>query len=449
MIFHSGNVAVSRGRLRQAQSLMPMALVLLLANVAAASEFDLPALDEGKIRAAGIRKLAGKTIALYTDLPVGAEVEELPRVFDAAVAAWCQYFAVDAAKVAGWRIVGCVIGDRARFEGAGLCPASVPQFPHGYSSGSQLWLNEQPSGYYRRHLLLHEGTHCFMQRWLGGAGPPWYMEGMAELLGTHRWQDGRLTLGVMPLTKDEVPYWGRVKIVKDELAAGRGMSLIDVLRYDSRAHLRTEPYGWCWAAAAFFDQHPLTKEAFRALQADTSDWSVEFSKRFYDRLKDRWPEISEDWQLFVHEIDYGYDVARAAVVRKPAAALPVSGGSITVAADRGWQASGFRVQAGQEYRLTASGRFEIKSDGQHWPCEAGGVSIRYAGGHPLGMLLAVVGDLEGEPPAKTPLASPQPIGLAGTLQPERSGTLYLKINEPAGGLADNSGSLAVRLTPAP
>jgi hypothetical protein len=105
--------------------------------------------------------------------------------------------------------------------------------------------------------------------------------------------------------KDEVPYWGRVKIVKDELAAGRGMSLIDVLRYDNRAHLRTEPYGWCWAAAAFFDQHPLAQEAFRGLKSDTSDWTVEFSRRFYDRLKDRWPEITEDWQLFVHEIDYG------------------------------------------------------------------------------------------------------------------------------------------------
>jgi hypothetical protein len=60
-----------------------------------------------------------------------------------------------------------------------------------------------------------------------------------------------------------------------------------------------------------------------------------------------------------------------------------------------------------------------------------------------------VGDLDGEPPAKTPLSDPQPIGLAGALKPERSGTLYLKINEPAGGLADNTGSLTVRLTHGP
>lgn len=417
----------------------------MLGSVVVAGEFDLPVLDEGKIRAAGIRRLDGVYLTLFTDLPAGAEIDELPRVFDAAVPQWCDYFGINSTQIAGWKIVGCVMQDRARFNGAALCPENLPEFPHGYSRSSQLWLYDQPSGYYRRHLLLHEGTHCFMHRWLGGAGPPWYMEGMAELLATHRWQDGRLTLHVMPRTKDEVPYWGRVKIVKDELAAGRGMSLIDILRYDNQAHLRTEPYGWCWAATAFFDQHPLTQQAFRGLQTDVRDASVEFSKRFYSRLKDRWPEITADWQLFVQEIDYGYDIARAAVVRKAAVALPTSGATVSVAADRGWQASGYRLQAGQTYRLTASGRFEIKSGQPAWPCEAGGVTMRYAGGRPLGMLLAAVDDLDGETPAKSPLTDPQAVGLTATLKPEHTGTLYLKINEPASGLADNTGHLTVRI----
>lgn len=432
--------------------LPPIAAALLsalaLASSASAAGFDLPVLDEGKIRTAGIRKLDGKHLALYTDLPAAAEIDELPKVFDAAVPLWCEYFGVEAATVSGWKVIGCVMQEKARFSGAGLYPESLFDFPHGYSRGSQLWLYDQPSGYYRRHLLLHEGTHCFMQRWLGGAGPPWYMEGIAELLGTHRWQAGRLTLGVTPRTKDEAPYWGRVKIVKDELAAGRGMSLIDILRYDNRAHSRTEPYGWCWAATTFFDRHPLAQQAFRELKADVRDHSVEFSQRFYNRLKDHWPEIAEDWQIFVHEMDYGYDIARAAIVRKPAVPLPDGGATASVAADRGWQSSGFRVAAGQAYRLTASGRFEIKSGEETWPCEAGGVTIRYAGGRPLGMLLAAVGDLDGEAPAKTPLADPQPMGLAGTLKPGRSGTLYLKINEPASGLADNRGQLTVRVLPA-
>ena len=52
--------------------------------------------------------------------------------------------------------------------------------------GREFWLFDQPTDYYVRHLLLHEGTHVFMVSFLGGCGPGWYMEGTAELLGTHR-----------------------------------------------------------------------------------------------------------------------------------------------------------------------------------------------------------------------------------------------------------------------
>ena len=50
--------------MRQAQPLIAVLIVGLLAQCAAAGEFDLPSLDEGKIRAAGIRKLTGKYLSL-------------------------------------------------------------------------------------------------------------------------------------------------------------------------------------------------------------------------------------------------------------------------------------------------------------------------------------------------------------------------------------------------
>lgn len=409
--------------------------------------FNLPKIEEGKVAAAGIRRLEGKHIHLYTDLPAGDAVDELPRVFDAAVPLWCEYFGIDPAKLAAWKIVGCVIKDKERFLGAGLYDESLPDFPHGYSSGSQLWLYDQPSDYYRRHLLLHEGTHCFMDRWLGGGGPPWYMEGMAELLGTHQWQAGKLQLAHLPRSKEEVPYWGRVKIIKDDFAANRGMPLTEIMKYDSRAHLRVEPYGWCWGAAAFLDQHPLTQAAFRDLKTQTGDRSIEFSNRFRQRLKLQWREIDEDWQLFIIHCDYGYDFARAATVRQPAVDLPASGASASIAADRFWQSTGFKLRAGQTYQLTASGRFQVANQPRPWPCEANGVTIRYESGRPLGMLLAAINDEETPPGPLTPLATPQPIGASGTITPETTGTLYLRINESPSGLADNAGTLSVQIEP--
>jgi hypothetical protein len=402
------------------------------------NEFNLPVVEEGKVAAAGIRRLAGRHVTVYTDLPAAVEIDELPAVFDAAVPLWAEYFAVPAGKLAEWKLVGCVMRSKDRFVGAGLYAESLPDFPHGYSQGSQFWLFEQPSGYYRRHLMLHEGTHCFMQRWLGGAGPPWYMEGIAELLATHRWAGGKLTLGIMPATKEELPYWGRVKIVKDELAAGKGLTLPQIMQYDNRAHLRQEPYGWCWAAAAFLDQHPLTQAAFRELKSQSSDRSIDFSQKFIDGLKPQWTAISQDWAQFVQECDYGYDFARAAVVHKPALALPVAGMAVTVDSARGWQSSGVLVEAGKRYEMAASGRFQVDDQPRPWPCEAGGVTIRYHAGRPLGMLLASVD-----------LAEPLPVAFGATLSPPRGGTLYFKINEAAGGLADNSGTLSVSIKKAP
>jgi hypothetical protein len=420
----------------------PKAPLADLVSQAAAEEFELPAIDDARLAPAGIRKIAGRHITIYTDLPKG-EVDELPAVFDAAVPLWIAYFDVKAPEAKDWKIFGHVIKDQERFAGTGLFPASLPDFPNGFSQGSQLWLYDQPSAYYRRHLLLHEGTHCFMYRWLGGAGPPWYMEGMAELLGTHRWADGKLTLAVMPERKEDVPYWGRVKIVRDEYAANRGLMLEEVLRYDNRAHLRNEPYGWCWAAAAFFDGHPLTQKAFRELQADTRDRSIDFSRRFQERLADRWREISEDWQVFVVDCDYGYDFARAAIVRKAAGPLPAGGATFELAADRGWQSTGYQLEAGKKYMITAGGRYQVAGGEKPWPSEAGGVTIRYHNGQPLGMLIGAVCD-ESQPLAAQ-LSSKRTIGLSTVLAPAEAGVLYLSINEASSALADNKGELTVEI----
>jgi hypothetical protein len=402
----------------------------------------LPRVDADQIAAAGIRTLAGRHVTVYTDLPA-AEVEELPPLFDAAVPLWCEYFSVAADRLAGWRPIACVMKDKERFARAGLFDDSLPPFPHGYSRGSQLWLFDQPSAYYRRHLLLHEGTHCFMNGFLGGAGPPWYMEGIAELLATHRWEAGKLQLGIMPQSKEEVPYWGRVKIIKDEHAAGRGMSLAQILTYDSQAHLRNEPYGWCWGAAAFFDAHPKSQAVFRGLRTSAADRTHDFSRRFAEQLRADWPALNEDWQLFVLHCDYGYDFARAAAVHLRSSELPPGGAIATIAADRGWQSTGIRLAAGKTYTLSSSSRYQVASDPKPWPCEPQGVTIRYHAGRPLGLLLAAV--KPDEIGGSTPLADPQPIGRSAQITPAATGTLYLCINEAASGLADNAGALEVEV----
>src|SRR5690606_17118461 len=171
-----------------------------------------------------------------------------------------------------------------------------------------LWFVEQSTDYYRRHLLLHEGVHGLMHTRLGGVGPAWYAEGIAELLGTHRLADGQLTLPYFPANKLEAPDWGRVKLVADSLAAGRRYSAGDMLSLGARGMTENEYYGWCWAFCAFLDGHPRYQARFRELRVHVTD--CDFNSGFRAAFNDDWDRLNHEWDLFIGRLEYGYDISR-------------------------------------------------------------------------------------------------------------------------------------------
>jgi hypothetical protein len=312
--------------------------------------FSTPALaiDDAKAAAQGIRKIPGKRLTLYTDLG-GEEIDQLPVLFEQAFPQWCAYFGVKPSDRPDWHMTGCLMKDKARFVAAGLLPDDLPPFDHGYSMGDSLWINEQPSDYYRRHLLLHEGVHGFMFTVLGHCGPLWYMEGIAEYLATHRWSDGRLTLGYMPRSRDEAPMWGRIRLIRDAVAEHRALRLDAVIDLKPTAHRENELYAWCWAAATLLDRHPRYQERFRQLK-DYVRRPDTFCDRFRRMFESDWQELCEEWQLMVANLEYGYDVARCAVDFTPGKLSPrradernvPKDSTVTIAADRGWQNTGLR-----------------------------------------------------------------------------------------------------------
>ncbi len=409
---------------------------------------ELQPVDPQAAAAQGIRKLAGRRLTLYTDLPASPEIERLPAIFDQAFPQYCSYFGVDPAKLADWHVRGFLMREKVRFVEAKLLPPELPPFPNGYARNYELWLYHQPSDYYTRHLLLHEGVHCFMNTVLGGCGPPWYMEGTAELLGTHRLDDdGRLTLGVIPPKREEVEYWGRIRIVKDAVAARRAKHLQEVLDFQFSAFIDTSAYGWAWAAAALIDGHPECRRVFRGMAPHVVE--ADFTERFRGQLGERWPELCEQWQVFITGIEYGYDVERSVIDFTPGRPLPAEGATVSVASDRGWQNSGYRLEAGRRYILRASGRYQLAQEPVVWWCEPGGVSIRYYQGMPLGQLLAAVRPDRARPEQPSALLRPYVVGLGATLLPPHSGTLYLKINDSAAELSDNQGEAVVQITAGP
>lgn len=415
-------------------------------------ELEPMAIDEERVAANGIRKIAGERLTLYTDLPANETLAELPAIFSQAVPQWMKRFDVAPDKAVDWKMTGFLMNDRDKFRQAGLLPAHLPQFREGYQLGLEFWFDEQDEDYYRRHLMLHEGTHGFMRGVLGGAGPPWFMEGMAELMATHQWKDNTLTLNVAPQHKEDTPGWGRIRIIKDEYKAGRGMSPTAILQYGPSAHLKNAPYGWSWGLCWFFDQHPDYQKEFRGLTGNVRNETLSFSQQFHENLKAEWPRIQEQWQVFVTEIDYGYNLPASVIQHSETPAQrPAEGASplqAKVAVDHGWQSTGIELAEGVTYDCAATGNYQLKTSPEVWNCTADGVTIEYHRGRPLGLLEAAIRPLGDLPDQVTVLTQSEPLGSRKTVISPRTGVLYVRINEAAGELADNRGNLTIHVRPA-
>ena len=396
----------------------------------------------------GLRRLEGKHIQIVTDLPPSQMVDELPVVFDLAVPQWCRFFGVSPEDTEQWKVTAYLVRNPAKFRSLGLLPDDLPAFLHGYQRDTRLWVYEQPGDYYLRHLLLHEGTHGFMHTMLGGSGAAWYNEGISELLGTHQWKNNQLTLGVIPKKTEETPYWGRIKIVRDECSAQRPKTLSEILRYKNEDFRRIEPYGWSWAACVFFHRHPQYQDRFHQLIGKVTQEQRQFSNNFGRTFRDDSAMLARDWQLFLENLDYGYDPAEESIHEKETLReLPTNDVTLQIDSAKGWQSSGILIRQGQTVLIKASGQFVIATDDSEWPCEPNGMSIEYHQGRPLGMLLGAVAPPSPQSKSSSGLLAPFAIGTSRTYTAEYDGTLFFRINEMAGRLNDNRGNIKINIKP--
>ena len=246
------------------------------------AQWDVEALE-----ARGLRVTRSPHLTLITDVRERSDVEEFNAVFEAAISQWCEYFEIPAKAVEGWHLTAVVITDpnqKQAFVDAGLFPKDLPPFPAAFQRGSMFWVYLQDGDYYTRHLLIHEGTHAFMESFLGGLGAPWYAEGMAELLGLHRWTKTDLVMNYQIQNREEVPYWGRVKLIREDRDAGLGKSLDEVLELKVEDFRNVNGYAWAWAACQFFDRHPEYQSRFRMLSNLAKLNPAEFNRRYRKSL---------------------------------------------------------------------------------------------------------------------------------------------------------------------
>lgn len=397
----------------------------------------------------GFYHFAGKHLELVTDLPPDAELERLPEVFDLAVPIWCETFGVAEDAVTDWKATAYVMLDRGRFKTAGVIPNQVPEFPYGYQYGNLLFVSEQPSAYYRRHLVLHEGTHWFMSRYFKGNAAPWIMEGMAELLGTHTWDPdaAHLSLNVLPQNKRDFPYWGRITRIHEDIDGGVAPSLDSILQYDNTAHRRVEAYAWSWAAVLFMTQHPRTREAFQEMLAQTHRPDGSQSRWLVRRLGKDWSRVREEWNSFITDLDYGYRTASGMLSISPQPKVLRDRAVISVGVNQSWQASGVVLRSGMKVRITASDDlFVVRPGARPWMSSAGGITLEYFNGRPTGQL--VMQQVAPRPPkavGATEKLEVLTVGQELIWTAEENGELHFRINESSADLVDNVGELELEI----
>lgn len=419
-------------------------------------------IDERRVAAVGIRKLTSQHLILYTDVRNRAEIDELVAVFDLAVPQWCDHFSIDPARANAWRMRAYVMADPEKFRQADLIPHDLPDFAAGYQRGHDFWLYVQPGDYYSRHLMLHEGTHAFMEWFVGGLGAPWYAEGMAELLALHQWQPAtenqpaQLTMQHHISNRDETPYWGRPKVIREAWANRTALSLTDVLNIPARSFRDVENYGWAWAGCEFLSQHELSRERFLKFDSMTARSASRFNAQVNQALQPHLKILERDWLLFISEHDYGSEVSKsvltAATQPKTTSSTTTTTQTFNVQADRGWQSTTIQVQPNQRWSVRCESKFSVgqtvvNGETKPWHCTADGITLDYYRAIPLGKLLAGVYDASGKTATEevAHLLEPLTAGCDVVIEVKTAGVLCLRINDSPARMGDNQGVLEVTL----
>lgn len=390
----------------------------------------------------------GRFIDLTTASENANQLDTLIESFDVATGQWLEFWQLEPAAVVGWRVRAYLIDDEARFRQAGLIPDNVPEFPFGYTLDDRVWVRIQPSEYYTRHLLLHEGAHALAFQIFGGAGPTWYMEGTAEMLATHTGTGANILINQLPTSRGQVPYWGRFKRIGELREADQIPPLETVLKYQPALLDNVTPYSLSWAAAMLFYHYDEYRDAFQTAARGGRETGPTFNRRFYQRLRQDWPAIRARWRLLCHELDYGFQWDRERVALSTDDPLwdgqPLT---LQVEADRGWQSTGVRFPPGTRVQLNPEGEVVLDTEPRPWISQPAGVTLRYHRGRPLGQLLVCVlpnatpdtGNLT--PLAITPLTETRELAIA------QFSWLLFRINDGVGELGNNEGVYRVTIDP--
>ncbi|MDR1922884.1 MAG: hypothetical protein LBQ66_00805 [Planctomycetaceae bacterium] len=295
-----------------------------------------------------IRQLKGKHSTIYTDVGSSVAVDSLPMFFDLMVVELCRYFGVDYSRYEKFYVQVFLIDDLEKFNKHGLLE-NAKDIRNGYSFQNRIWVRHNASDYYQRHLLLHEEVHAFIVYAFGVTGAYWFREGIAEMLATHKYENGKLTSCWYPSDNLSVPHFGRIEVIQRLIATNKisatkneiaqndsvekkytskntntkliNLNLLSRFGGDGIGLSELEVYSLCWGFAMFCENHERYHKAYRQIVTKLENSGDEVMQRFVMLIaRDQKMSLTEarrqleyDWYDFQMNICYGYDFERTVI----------------------------------------------------------------------------------------------------------------------------------------
>ncbi len=264
----------------------------------------------------------------------------------------------------------------------------------------------------------HEAVHAYCTHAFGTCGPVWYAEGMAEVGNYWQEQDDksvRAPLQVIRFLKRSDPK--PLQAIVDSRLQTSGDSWQN---YASR-----------WALCHLLGHNPNYTRRFKPLGLQLLNPAAK-NASFWQVYGTQAEEIDFEYRLFLQNLAPGYRVDLCSWDWKTKFRSPRGGRPVVskIAANRGWQASRLRVVANATY--------EVETEGS-WRLTKGGAAIDANGSEDgTGKLVGVVF-------ADRQLGTPFSLAAAGTFTAPAAGDLFLRCQDGWGQLADNSGTITVRI----
>ncbi len=261
----------------------------------------------------------------------------------------------------------------------------------------------------------HEAVHAYCGLTFGSTGPTWYAEGMAEM-GQY-WRRGdssvKIDAAVLSYLKESPPK-----------------SLNEIVNGVSFTGDSWQNYAWRWALCHLLANNPNYATRFRPLGLGLiSDKRVSFEGA-YGNVAD---QISFEYLFFLEHLEQGYraDLCSWEWKKKFRRLEGKATSTSKIPANRGWQPSGALVTAGGQFQVHAAGKWRTAKDGP----QVGADGAADGAGRLMGVVLT---DMR--------LSEPFELAAEGEFVSPASGKLYLRCRDGWGDLADNDGTLTVKLT---